>query len=399
MNVFLDSLADTDERAVLPPEPRVPHALRAGGWVLRPLSSTDRSGYGAIFALGVRHELGWRCGKLRVLCWRWRSARHGLRPGMALATVIGLAACGGNTSLSAVVRVGGIAITQSAVEDWTTAFSRGATIWDPFRRAGQTPRQQALGFLISSYWLIGEAADQGMRVSDQAVRRQLEEQKEAEPGGEAAYRESLKATGRTVADVELEVKAKLTAAMIDAMLASKRDAATQAQIADYYKRNTAQFRLPERRDIEIDESFKTAAAARREASRVGSGRAFARIAVPESPQRPSNFNADANKGAVERAIFSAKPGTLIGPMKLNHSYALFVVRRVIPSTVQSFSRVRQAIAEQLTAQEHQTAVDEFAQEYRRKWIAQTNCDQRFLVQGCRQYTGPMMPERNPFANS
>jgi len=61
MNALRNSPLNSSERASLPPGPRMPSALQAAGWALRPLSFMERceQRYGEIFTLRVRHGRPW----------------------------------------------------------------------------------------------------------------------------------------------------------------------------------------------------------------------------------------------------------------------------------------------------------------------------------------------------
>jgi cytochrome P450 len=61
MNIWQDTLPRARRRATLPPGPRMPSALQATGWALRPLAFMDRCAerYGEIFTLRVRRNRPW----------------------------------------------------------------------------------------------------------------------------------------------------------------------------------------------------------------------------------------------------------------------------------------------------------------------------------------------------
>src|SRR5438445_12981884 len=61
MNILKNALPGAGERAALPPGPRMPSALQATGWALRPLSFMDRchERYGDIFTLRIRRGRPW----------------------------------------------------------------------------------------------------------------------------------------------------------------------------------------------------------------------------------------------------------------------------------------------------------------------------------------------------
>jgi foldase protein PrsA len=65
-------------------------------------------------------------------------------------------------------------------------------------------RRQTLHLLISAKWIEHEAAERGIVVSDEEVRRSLESQKAQSFPKERDYRKFLRESGRTEADILLE---------------------------------------------------------------------------------------------------------------------------------------------------------------------------------------------------
>src|ERR1700679_354433 len=61
MSAIHDRLSRTDRRNALPPGPRMPSAVQAAGWALRPLAFMDkcRHRYGETFTLRVRRNRPW----------------------------------------------------------------------------------------------------------------------------------------------------------------------------------------------------------------------------------------------------------------------------------------------------------------------------------------------------
>src|SRR5690242_15615781 len=123
--------------------------------------------------------------------------------GMAVLMVLtGLAGCGGSAHDGVIVRVGKGAITEGELSRWIATMAPEHVAPDPPRYAAciahqeavspqsvkaelkeecqrqyQALRQQALDFLISSQWLIGEAASSGQKMSDDEVRARLQEER------------------------------------------------------------------------------------------------------------------------------------------------------------------------------------------------------------------------------
>jgi hypothetical protein len=168
----------------------------------------------------------------------------------AVAIVVAcLAACGRGASGDAVIRVGRNSISRATVDHWTVIQStidgepsprrpvpRGL-VPDPPRYAacigylrasettatkgGETPpaellrsqckqryedaRNHVLAILITYQWLIGEGKEQGVAVSDDEVAKQMTEFRQGFHG-EAAFRDFLRANGKSIADESLILK-------------------------------------------------------------------------------------------------------------------------------------------------------------------------------------------------
>ena len=104
-------------------------------------------------------------------------------------------------------------------------------------------KQQVLGFLISSDWVIGEASDQGIKVSDQEVEQKFTELKKRQFPKEEAFRKFLASTGQSVPDLLLRVKLNILSQKVRQKIA-KTGTVTQAQIKKYYDENKARFTVP-----------------------------------------------------------------------------------------------------------------------------------------------------------
>jgi hypothetical protein len=105
----------------------------------------------------------------------------------------------------------------------------------------------------------------------------------------------------------------------------------------------------------------------------------------------------AEKAAVVSAIFAAPVGRVSPPMKLNGSWAVFVVRKAIPSRPSSFASVREAVLTQLTISRKHRIATGFSDGYVSRWRAKTNCRSGYLAPGCPQYRGSLGAYEDPFS--
>jgi hypothetical protein len=203
--------------------------------------------------------------------------------GLAAAS---LSACGGTPKDATVLRVGDRAISKATVDHWTDVIDRGGG-FNGFRGAALhgSARQRAVALLITSNWLIGESARQGVPDTQEEAELALAEH-ERESG---AVKKHLLATGETSADAELELRAELAAEAIRAKLAERADDVSQEDVLAFYRQQHAQFMAPEVRVTDLIEGQASPAAATALVSRTGSGKDFAKRSYHERVTRSPGF--------------------------------------------------------------------------------------------------------------
>jgi hypothetical protein len=317
--------------------------------------------------------------------------RHGLVVAFTLSMLCAFG-CGTADPGPVALRIGDQVLSEHLVDHWTTVFSHGGAPAGVPQPPHQAARQQALSFLILSSWLIDEAAEHGLRLARHDLERRVQERQEAVPNGRAEFQASLRASGRTIADVEFEIDAQWAAAADRRRLLTRagetaRSAVTSATVASYYRRNIARYRRGERRDFDIAERIPSKSAASRVAMQIRHGKPFTGPRYDESFERPPNFNGSGGKGPFLRAVFSAKVGALEGPLPLNQEFALFVLRRVRPATTQPLATVSRSIEARLVAARRAQAFKAVLVEYEQRWRARTFCGPRYIVPQCNRSPG------------
>jgi foldase protein PrsA len=337
-----------------------------------------------------------------------RCRRGGLRRLVATVSIVGvtlpgvsvLVGCSADASGPVAVRIGDISISEATVSHWASTMKLGSLIGASLGRVTGTPREKALDFLLSANWLIGEASEQGLAVSDAAVARGLKERMESVPNGRDEFEQELASTGQTTDDVRLEIKAELAAGLLRNLVASREPGVTsQEEVTDYYHRNIARFRVPERRLVDLIESIDSPAAAIALGERLGPGERFAKRALRESVARQSPAEAARDDNAeLVHAIFDATPGKIAAPARFNGQWVLIVARRSIPGRTKSLKEVEVDIERRLLTEQRRELSAEFIKAYRAKWTARTDCRPGFVVQKCSQYRGALKPEGDPLSS-
>jgi foldase protein PrsA len=260
-------------------------------------------------------------------------------------------------------------------------------------------KQQVLGFLISANWVIGEASDQGLSVSDKEVEKKFTELKTQQFPKEEAFKKFLATTGQTVSDLLLRVKLNLLSQKIQQKISKEGGkSVTQAQIEKYYNENKQRFGQPERRDIELILT-KTQAQAEAAKKEIESGKSFESVAKKVSIDPASKANGGKLPGvvkgqeqkALDEAIFAAKPNVLTGPVKTPFGYYLFEVTAVHASSQQTLAQVKESIKQQLAATKQQSALTKFVANFKKKWEGRTECRKEYMVTDCKGFKAPATP--------
>lgn len=322
--------------------------------------------------------------------------------------LVGLSACGAGARDPVVVRVGTTAITKRSLTHWMSVLSPEHLVPDPpsytaciayektlvsqgtgvlreeCSRQYQTLEARALDYLISSQWLISEAGNLGLRASDPEVERLREK-----------HPYNSVTAGGSSADIRFGITAELASAAIRHKLIERKPAS--AQLVAYYRAHMRQFLVPERRYFDID-NLQSDAAARKVKREVEFGKSFSKLALHESVEQPTSTKYSHEEDEARRAIFTAKPGVLTGPILVYGDHSLFVVRRIVAATHRRFAQVRRSIEKQLAGERERKALARFIRAWRRRWIARTDCLPGYVVLKCRQYKGARATE-DPFTLS
>jgi foldase protein PrsA len=367
--------------------------------------------------------------------------------GAVLFAVGGLAACGSGLSGDAVVQVNGQSISKATFDHWLNVAASASAAAVPGQTApkavvpeppaytkcithlketepkpakGQKPKTEAvlktqceqqykalqqttLGFLISADWVIGQAEEQGVKLSDKEVEKKFNELKKQQFPKEAEFQKFLATTGQTVSDLLLRVKLSLLTTKIQEKVTKEaKKGVNEAAVKKYYEEHLSQYGKPESRDIRIvltkDEA--SAVTAKKE---IESGKSFASVAKSKSIDPTSKNTGGELKGvikgeeqkALSEAVFSAKQGVLGGPVKTPFGYYIYEVKAIHAGSQQSLAAVKETVKSQLAAQKQQAALAKFVKEFEKRWKSRTECRTGYVMQRCKQYKEPKTTTPTP----
>jgi foldase protein PrsA len=273
-------------------------------------------------------------------------------------------------------------------------------------------RTNVLTELISAGWVLGGAAEAGLRVSDAEVRSELQRLRKAAFPSEATYREYLKASGETLSDLLFATKVQMLSAKLRQRIYSSLPPVTTATVAGYYAANKAKFTVAEERDLGFLRT-RHAATAPQIKRELESGVSFATIAKRLAHEQPYYTTAGLLKAlkphiiqqrVLNDAIFAARPHAISGPIRLNlypgyqarfhrnpadinniDGYYVFEVQAIRPAHTKPLATVEDAIKRELPTVQQRQALSSFIRSWRARWRAKTDCASGYVVHKCRQF--------------
>jgi len=363
--------------------------------------------------------------------------------GAFFVVAIVLAACGGSSIPSnSVAKVGGTSITKEDFNHWlriAAISSQGQTNPDiasgkaqaqipdapdfkaciaakaksapapakgqpkpttaQFKQQCQTEynglRDQVLQFLISAQWIVGEAGDQGVKVTDAEVDKQFATTKQQSFPKEADFQKFLKSSGMQLDDLKFRVRVQALSDKLRTKVTKGKDTVTDAQVSAYYNKNKARFAQPERRDLLVilTKTKAKADAARRALEAGQSFRAVAKkYSIDQASKNQGGKLLAVAKGQQEKslddAVFKAKTSKIYGPVKTQFGYYVFKVTKVTKASQQTLAQATPTIKQLLQSQNQQKALDSFVKDFQKRWKDKTNCRSGFVTQDCKNAPKP-----------
>jgi foldase protein PrsA len=350
---------------------------------------------------------------------------------------IGLAACGGIPG-DAVVDVNGTSITKTTFGHWMTIASASTAtsssssskviVPEPPKYTaciahlketeakpakGQKRKTEAelksqcaeqykalqtevLGFLVSAQWVIGQAEEMKVSVSNKEVEKRFAEVKKQEFPKESEYKKFLEGSRETVSDLLLRFKLELLSKKIEEKVTKEaKKAPSKAEIAKYFHEHESTYGTPETRNLNIV-LVKTEAQANSAKSEIEGGKSFASVAKAVSIETVSKSKGGVLEGvekgqeekALSQAVFSASMNKLTGPIKTPFGYYVFEVTKVTKATQKPLKSVEAEIKQAISSEKETKSLDKFDKEFKKRWTARTECRAGYVVEDCKSYKKP-----------
>jgi parvulin-like peptidyl-prolyl isomerase len=264
----------------------------------------------------------------------------------------------------------------------------------------------AMGELLDSIWIRGEAEELDISATDKQIEGELENIKKQNFKTDAAYQEFLETSKFTQADVDKRVELQVLSKQIQEKISSEAKPASSGEIADFYDAAKAtQFTTKPTRDIRIvtnkdkgkvEEALKALEADNSPAS-------WKKVAAKFSADPSTKAKGGLQEGLSEeilpeplkKDIFDAATGELVGPIEYQGNFTVIEVAKLNPEKVQTLDEVKSQISTQLTQQLQQEHFSEFVSGYQSKWQSRTFCATDFVGERCANFVGSGHPASAP----
>ena len=297
--------------------------------------------------------------------------------------------CGSGVSVppGAVAVIAGTPISGAAYDRYALILAGSGAA------GGKAPQGQvsvqAMTALIQSAWVRGEAKRLGITVTDAALKAQLEQTRKQSFPTEKAYESFLKRSGMTPGEVLDHARVQLLEKEIAQRVERSSAPVSQAQIAAYYAQHRAQLSVPERRDIEAVLT-RTRARAEQAISAVQSGTNWSAAAKRFSADPAVRSTGGVVRGlakgqepTLDRFVFSARRGELVGPVRSASGW-WYVVRvlSIAPARPRSLQGSTPQIRALIAQQSSQQKSAAFITTFQKRWRALTRCRTGYIVPLC-----------------
>ena len=334
----------------------------------------------------------------------------------------GLAACGGVPG-NAVAEVDGESIEKSQFDSWMAVAAKAggqssgsvpqppeyteciaekrkaqpqsakgeqpvddAQLKDQCKQEYEAIRDRVMQLLINAEWIEREAEEQGIKVSDEEVRKAFETQKQQNFPKEADYKNFLKQSGQTEEQLLAQVRTGELATKISEKVVEGKDKVTDAEIAAYYEKNKARFAQPETRDAHVVLA-RTEERARQAKQAIEDGDSWKSVSKRYSIDEASKQQGGALTGVaagtqdkgLDAALFSAKKGDVVGPIKTPFGFYVLEVDKINEASQQTLDQSRETIRQALIEEKRQKALTAFVTDYEKEWRSKTECRDGFKV--------------------
>jgi foldase protein PrsA len=273
-----------------------------------------------------------------------------------------------------------------------------ATLKAECKREYEAARTQVMQLLITGTWLQKEAEEQGVKVSDAEAKKKAEELLKQQYPKKKDREKFLKDSGLTMGELVYQQKLTLLSEKIREKVTADAKNVSNEDVKKYYDEHQDQFSQPETRDLSIvlTRNKEEAEKAKKELDEGASFKSVAKKYSEDDVSKQQGGKLPAvSKGqleaALDKAVFSAKKGEIVGPVKTEFGYYVFEVNKVTPGSKQSFKQAEAGAKQMLIAERQQEELNDFVKEFQEGYRDKTVCADDYKVPECKN--GPPLEQQ------
>ncbi len=290
---------------------------------------------------------------------------------------------------------------QLAQGEQKKAPKPGSTKFEELKKA-------ALGQLLDTIWIHGEAEELGISVTPKQISTELAQIKKQNFPTKKAFDEFLKKSHFTPQDVNDRVELQVLSTQIQEQIAKQAPPPSNSEVADYYNQvKDTQYTKAASRDIRavVNEDKAKVEQAKAILEKDSSPASWKKVAAKYSTDPLTKSKGGLQPGLSEEllkeqdtlknAVFGSPTGQLEGPVNVQGKYFVLEVVKLNPEKVEALGEVSAAIKGQLAQQVAQEAFSGFVTNYQSKWTSRTFCATDFLIERCANFIGSGHPATAP----
>lgn len=269
--------------------------------------------------------------------------------------------------------------------------------------------EAATSDLLLARWVLGEAEERGIEISERQIDQQLETVKQQQFGSEKAFQKFLRDSGFTLDEARDRIKLQLVSDAIQMAVLPADPSISEDEVQAFYDENAQQFEQPETRDIRVVVT-KTEAEANQALSDLGSDpspKTWATVATKYSIDEATKSTGGLRQGvvagqsepALDEQAFAAAEGELVGPFKGDAGFYVIEVEKITPAATTSVDDASQQIEQTLVAARQQQLAQSFQEDFQAKWSARSFCAEAYRIGNCANAEPPPDPCTEEVAKS
>ena len=266
--------------------------------------------------------------------------------------------------------------------------------------------ESAVGELLTSAWIFGEAEEEGIKVTQKEVQAELAKIKKESFPTEKAFEEFKKESHFTEADVISKIELQILTKKIEDKIKGEVTPPSEEELKEYYEAEKAtQFTKKPTRDVRVvvNENKKEVEAAQKALEADNSAASWKKVTKKYSPTTEANGGLQKEIAEefltepLKKDIFKSATGELIGPVKQEKNYLMLEVVKLHPEKVQSFAEAKATIEGTLKPQKEEKHFQEWVTGFQAKWTARSRCASGYAIESCANYKGTGHPAEAPEA--